>query len=256
MIPKTTLCEHCGKRTRVNKQGRPPGRRTAPPYVRTTGPGTVCTFDGCGHEVRAKGLCDAHCKQLAAGKELHPVRRHGYPPPRGRYDVADMWRQWADEDRTLQQIADDHGLSRERIRQLLVDAYGTGLVGLVKFRREARDRLRTYVDRRVATCFICGVVYAPTGKDTRWSCCSAHAHMQNRVRLVCDPERKAKHSLLVRPVVPTYSDPCWQKRTGRRWLAAGSEIHDLCTEAYANAWPLLDVLPDEIRQQLVEEATR
>lgn len=40
---------------------------------RTTGPGTVCTVDGCDRIVMAKKLCSTHYKQALRGSQLTPI---------------------------------------------------------------------------------------------------------------------------------------------------------------------------------------
>ena len=40
---------------------------------RSTGPGSVCSFDGCSNHVCAKKLCQGHYRQLRRGGELRPL---------------------------------------------------------------------------------------------------------------------------------------------------------------------------------------
>lgn len=49
------------------------GDASAPLSRRRYAPGQLCPFDGCKNEVRRNGLCTAHEKQAAQGKELVPI---------------------------------------------------------------------------------------------------------------------------------------------------------------------------------------
>lgn len=166
--------------------------------------------------------------------------------------AAEFWHRWAERGESLRSIGRDHGISGERVRQVMLARYGAGLVGLAKQRLSARRRLRRYVDGRVSvTCAVCGDPVGSRVAQPRWPLCVAHRPLRSQVMLMCDERYHAAHRAAVARLqgrqVPDEPSP-------RRSLRKGSRMHALCIEAYRNGWPLLERLPPGLRAWLAAEA--
>lgn len=175
-----------------------------------------------------------------------------------------MWVLYADDGLPYEEIGERFGLTRERVRQIFVDWYGHGLIGLVKHRRRARARLANYVEKGDRwPCLVCG---APTKcyltTPVKHPFCAAHGShdIYPSIILTIDAHRHEKHREIGerRHLAETGRPRVVRGRTnrGQRWMIRGSKMWRLVAEAIENDWPFLDRLPpeivDRVRAQMAE----
>lgn len=177
---------------------------------------------------------------------------------------ADMLNAYMTTDKTLQEIGDPYGVTRERVRQLL-SSYDNTMYKLARERRKARTRLRRYVDygdvqpRR--ECRLCG---APTNRK---SCSREHHDVYTNLRYhFADDDRRqsqqyaiAKHNLKAPHQVPDYQLRHSQRVFNGeetdyhgRWLIVGSQNWQWAVRAYKLGWPVWNKLNPVIQQQIID----
>lgn len=160
---------------------------------------------------------------------------------------------------TLQVVGDEFGVSRERVRQLLYRQFGADVVReVLAVNRVSRAKPRRERTVRTLSCMVCGREWTTASvrshgdPDSPFSFCEEHRRFDCQIRTMCDPVRHDKHQRLL--FTPRKTSRQWQPDRPRRWLVQGSGMHLLCSEAFANGWPLVGHLPVEIRAQLEREA--
>lgn len=179
--------------------------------------------------------------------------------------------------RTLQELGEQVGLSRERVRQLTEQVDPSKPWEAVE-RVEQREgtevaevaeaALAAIHQRREPACPVCGSTVFGV---TRRFCSDDCRNKYNLLRYHIDPERRKLSKLRTsRWILENAEDlPEYQIRHakrvvagdaiidgGRRWLVKGSETFKAAVEIVVNQWPLADLLPDDIRAQIDEHLGR
>ncbi len=178
------------------------------------------------------------------------------------WDIEDAIQMFREGD-TLEVIGNKYGVSREAIRQGLTKSLGAEYKEVACLSRESRESRKAHPRQQVIRCcFVCGdqlpgIFYV----GAKYSFCNQHGSdrfVRGSVMRMVDTNRQAMHAALVRKnrnlPEPTYDGPIWSQRKKKRWLNTGSQLHALVTESYQKGWPLFDLLPDEIRDQIKAEA--
>jgi hypothetical protein len=174
---------------------------------------------------------------------------------------------------TLEQIGDEMGLTRERVRQICTRA-PRWLASLAAQRKAARERLRAFaatVNPRY--CPVCGKSFIPSGAHKRY-CSHEHYQMMIALRRVYDPDFAAAHHKMVarwmlrnadndsltddqlryaRRVVADEAPPLGVKG---RWYHPGSKVHGLLRECWDNDWPIVERFHPDIITKLEAEIPR
>lgn len=217
--------------------------------------------------------CDTG-KVLSAGHGVRAALRHGCRC-HACLDAVARVRVWVTgrlRGYTLQEIADQVGLTRERVRQI------TNMVEPSK-PWEAVDRVERLEREEVAAiaaaaleevrsaqadpCPVCGG--AVDGISRRRYCSTDCRHRYNVLRYHVEPDRRKMQRFRTSRWVVDHADevPDFQLRHAkrvlagaarwneqRRWLIVGSEAFAVAVEAVINGWPLAELLPDLIRAQI------
>ncbi len=180
-----------------------------------------------------------------------------------------MWQMYQQGTVTYAEIGKAFGVTRERVRQLLVLHVGNALLELVRDRQRRRAAHRLWIEtakcRRWPNCFICGAPVQSSQRETRWGTCDEHAkELDNGLRLGAtlrmsiDPVRHQPHRVQAarspsaikkyagRPAYDPEVDP-----PNRRFVVPGSITDRYFREALEKGWPLADLIPDEIRMKYV-----
>lgn len=141
------------------------------------------------------------------------------------------------------------GVTRERARQIIDRHYGDGLAHLVRYREQARRRLRGIVEGTTPyrlPCIVCGSTVG-TFKSTV-PVCRDHAHAQTMLRyhLNIDAKYDRHRALVTKQTVDDLSEP------NRRFVVPGSALDAIIRDAIAHQWPILELLDP----RLVESSRR
>ena len=182
-------------------------------------------------------------------------------------------------DATLQQIADETGVTREFIRQtvdLFLGQPGLGAQLKRAFRDERREVLREVREQQKiagrviegSACVTCGGVNPRPQKTCSPRCARFWPQVRyfvegdlQRERIarwkVSHPHRvpageveQAKEVLAGRG--PTYDSPTWKKREARRWVNVGSRRFEIAVLAYEENWPAFETWPKDVQRQVRE----
>lgn len=174
-------------------------------------------------------------------------------------------------DRTLQDIADDVGLSHEGVRWIVARAAPLWLVGLARQRVEARRRLRAFVTAPTSrACRLCGKRFTPRGAVKY--CSAEHQRLANVVIrfAIASQDTKDAHQRAVARYTLAHPDqyPDYQMAYARRvldgtapmagtahgrWYIRGSETHATLLRAWYNDWPVCGRIHPDIRERLAAE---
>lgn len=192
------------------------------------------------------------------------------PPPRDQQPdrTAAMLQRYRDG-LTLEAIAAEYGLTRERVRQLLtVHAEYHEL----RDARQAAAR-RAAAERALAAappprpCRLCGTEFTPHAGLGRY-CCEDHRRMHHDLRYhLVDDSRRTDHlrsmakTYLARPEHYGPERVRWAERTlaglttdrGRRWVVEGSKAHLAATEAYRKGWAIFGRLHPDLQARIRAE---
>jgi hypothetical protein len=204
-------------------------------------------------------------REVARERACPPVPGRRGPRPstvranrdRRRVQAAAWWEDYC-ETGNMSVTADGEAVTRERVRQVLTEFYGSGLIRLARQRVQARNRLRAYVesDRAVGSvvteCYVCGgttrtpAFHGPVA----FPLCPDHQSIRGALMTMLDPVRHDKHRELVERYHGRVRGAVAGANLGKRWLVKGSQMERLCTEAYEKGWPLFARLPASVQEQV------
>lgn len=161
-------------------------------------------------------------------------------------------------------IALDFGVSRQRVDQLMASVETRGYLGLTQHYRRAQRRVRAAAAahreflEHACPCKVCGVLTLASccGKEHReiWLALRYHADHSYRQQ---QREALARWQLRKHPTGEKHAHALRflsgeAKKNGRnRWLIPGSAVYraaELCAKQH---WPLFELLPDAIREQVL-----
>lgn len=182
--------------------------------------------------------------------------RRGRPPsgsvPGPRDPHGDeMYERWRDGE-TQEEIASDYGLSRERVRQIIVETQPSWLISLTKQLHAARTRHRGYVRDGsppvVGDCWVCGASAPRRSGPVKYPTCDRHRGvLSGSIRTLVNLNGR-RDALRAAPSQRQYEGLPGTNH-GQRWLQRGSGIEAVVLEAVAHDWPLVALLPTEIVSQ-------
>lgn len=165
---------------------------------------------------------------------------------------------------TLEEIGERHGVTRERVRQLISPLDPT-LYKMEQLRRKGRTKLRARSKGSPVTireCITCGKTFETT--NTSKCCCPVHRQVYNLLRYHVDPKRHEHTRRNTAKFVLKSDASETQKRFAQRvldgveldehgkWMIPGSLAWHWALRAHALRWPIFDQLPGEIQQQIRE----
>lgn len=158
-----------------------------------------------------------------------------------------MLRAYVNDDLTLAQIGIYHGLSRERVRQILTKEDPT-LYALAKRRRRGRTRLAVFVRNAEPpqSCRLCG---GPAGTNRTSFCGQAHVQGWFALRYQHDTHYREGQRQRSRDVATTNlgpEHPLWE----HAGMQPGSVAWHWGLRAVALGWPIIDRFRPEVRAQL------
>ena len=200
---------------------------------------------------------------ISAERPLHNARRAFAPVDR----TERMLSAYVNDDMTLEQIGQRHGITRERVRQLTSAADRTMCLLVIR-RRDARSRLRRLVNAgspSVLTCMVCGSVFE--GDNRRRFCSPVHSKVAVLMRYQTDDTYRERHRLAcARWAIRSESESASQVRYAQRliagttversyrWLVPGSLQFHWALRAHALGWPLFDAFHEDVQRQIREAA--
>lgn len=168
---------------------------------------------------------------------------------------------------SLQAVAVQLGVTRELVRQCRNRALPGWLISLHKQRISARTRQRHWIEtgvpHQLVDCRICGRSFDIAATDTRKrnSCGPACYRVYVLLRSHL-PENLERHRhYTARWALANSPNPVQRRSAQRvldgtagshgRWLVPGSEAHQAAIAAHESGWPVFDLLPEQIRQQVI-----
>lgn len=178
---------------------------------------------------------------------------------------------WLDAE-TLEEVATKFGCSRERVRQLCDAQLPRWEIVLHKRRVQARRKLRSFVEatpkeQTLRDCIVCGHAFMAFRSSDGWrrSCSRSHRQVFQKLALHL-PDYREKHRGYVAQRNLTQGATRYLRESAARvldgtvgyhgrWLIEGSEVQAMAREAYRNGWPIVQLLPSEIQEQLRAEAS-
>lgn len=186
-------------------------------------------------------------------------------PGRGDERADRMLRAYVNDDMTLEQIGQRHGVTRERVRQVL-SKHDPTLYRLAKIRRRARTRLRNWVNAgsvaRFGTCRICGDDFEMVDSKSVY-CSPVHRQIWMLFRYQVDDRMRATHRAAMAKWFLRNSEDQVQLRYAERVLAGTAEVGrrrrfiqvgslnwHWALRAYVLDWPLFGMLHEDVQEQI------
>lgn len=177
--------------------------------------------------------------------------------------AARMVRAYVHDDLTLEQIGQRHGVTRERVRQIINKTDPT-IYRLAKMRRKARTRHRRAMAdgfSELRHCRLCGGLFEAGGLHRRF-CSPVHQAVHTQIlRYQIDAEHRETHYVYVARWNAKSEDP--KRRThgervlageatrrGKRWLVPGSLAFHWAVRAYVLDWPVWEQFHPDVQAQV------
>jgi len=172
------------------------------------------------------------------------VKNSGEPWP------ADLWVERLSKGETLREIGASVGITGERVRQV-VTAYAPH-----KPWKDSPTLAQTRKARK--PCRVCG---GPVGPHCSSYCSPEHREGWRLLRYHFDPDhRQAMRVSTAKSNLKHGREKGNEQKMleaegrslipDRRWLVRGSKSYLLAQEAYENEWPIFDLLPERLQEQV------
>lgn len=184
---------------------------------------------------------------------------------RRRAEIAEHF--FADPMRTLDETGEAFGVTRERVRQILAQDF-PGRYAAKKSERRKLYEQKDLERNPPRYCVTCGAEIPRHSGRVRY-CSAEHREIRLALRYHLDPNMRDRQKKAVakwvlraaeegRDSVTDYMveyaervlDPEVETEGHGRWLAYGSKNMDYAVEAYRNNWPIFELLPEQIQEQV------
>lgn len=160
---------------------------------------------------------------------------------------------------TQSDIARDVGISRERVRQIVMSSVPVWEQRLRGHRKQAGDRLHE-LGKRGRACIMCARWFLPRECDDQGCalngfCSRGHQRAWVLLRYHINPEQREKQRRLVakNSTSETYrrNMAAGTVRQKGRWFARGSKTFAVARLAYREHWPVFDLLHPRQQAQVI-----